>query len=224
LGRSRTGAGAGATAVGGGAAQPGAGGAAVTAALRSRRRCGHGGAGSGDGGGRGDGDDGTASGGPDAHGQAGGLVLAASTQRAGHGLAQAGVRSGADADARTDAPALVAALPVARRLVRGAGRACPRTRRGQLRAAHGDGLVVGKEHHPTLHGDSPTRLQSRGAAPPPGEGCGTATPVAGGSGRQEDRPRGASLAVAPARDGPGVPQVGTLTVDPLTVDPLRRTR
>lgn len=103
----------------------------------------------------------------------------------------------------TVAPAVLAAVPLAGRLVTGDALYCQRQVCQQILAAGGDYLITVKANQPTLFDDLATLFRQ----PPPGEVFATATESNRGHGRGEVRRVWASDALAGYLDWPGVQQV-----------------
>ena len=117
------------------------------------------------------------------------------------------MRTGDHEGELTEAPALLAALPLTGRVVTGDALYCQRALCDQIRAAGGDYLVLVKENQPTLLGDIRTLFDE----PPPREVFGHAAQAGAGHGRREERRLWASMALATYLEWPGVQQVGKVT-------------
>jgi len=101
------------------------------------------------------------------------------------------------------APALLAALPLAGRVVTGDALYCQREVCQQILDAGGDYLITVKANQPTLYDDLFVLFRH----PPPGEVFATAVQSATGHGRREVRRLWASDALAGYLDWPGLHQV-----------------
>lgn len=117
----------------------------------------------------------------------------------------------------TQAPALLATLPLAGRTVTGDALYCQRTLCRQIRAAGGHYLVQVKENQPTLLDDIRTLFDR----PPPGEHFAMAQQRDRGHGRCETRQLWLSSALAGYLDWPDARQVGKVE---RRVEGDRRTR
>lgn len=120
------------------------------------------------------------------------------------GWRKRGVRPGDHEGELTAAPALLAGLPLAGRVVTGDALYCQRSLCRQIREAGGDYVVIVKDNYPTLHADIRTLF----ASPPPGEPLPVATQHSRHGGRREVRQMTVSAALADYLDWPGVGLVG----------------
>jgi predicted transposase YbfD/YdcC len=114
-----------------------------------------------------------------------------------------GVRGEAHEAELRVAPAVLADLPLAGRVVTGDALYAQRAFCQQILAAGGDDLVIVKRNQPTLYGDIALLF----AEPPPGERFRYAEQRGRHGDRQEVRRRWASSALAGYLDWPGVSQV-----------------
>lgn len=103
----------------------------------------------------------------------------------------------------TLAPAILAALPLAGRVVTGDALYCQRALCGQIRAAQGHYLFVVKGNQPTLLADLALLFEQ----PPPGEVFASAFAHGRHGSRHEERRLWASTALNAYLDWPGVQQV-----------------
>jgi predicted transposase YbfD/YdcC len=106
----------------------------------------------------------------------------------------------------TEVPALLAALPLAGRVVTGDALYCQRALCTQILDGGGDYLVLVKGNQPTLLADIELVL----ASPPPGSVVAQVAQVDAGHGRREVRRLRATAALRGYTDWPGLSQVGTV--------------
>lgn len=125
-----------------------------------------------------------------------------------------GVRPGDHEGELTEAPALLAQLPLAGRVVTGDALYCQRSLCRQIQEAGGDYVVIVKDNQPTLRADIQTLI----ASPPPGEVLATATQHSRHGGRVEVRQVAVSGALAGYLDWPSVGLVGEVVCQVTTKD------
>jgi predicted transposase YbfD/YdcC len=114
------------------------------------------------------------------------------------------VRASAHEGELTEAPALLARVALAGRVVTGDALYCQRALCAQILDAGGDYLVLVKGNQPTLRAD----IELAFAAPPPGATVAATERLDIGHGRRERRRLWATAALAGYSDWPGLAQVG----------------
>jgi predicted transposase YbfD/YdcC len=115
-----------------------------------------------------------------------------------------GIRPGDHEGELTEAPTLLARLPLAGRVVTGDALYCQRSLCQQIRDAGGDYVVIVKDNYPTLRADIRTLF----ATPPPSAQFAIAEQTSRHGGRLEVRRLTVSAALAGYLDWPGVGLVG----------------